>query len=64
MVEMYVQDTRANFEQVFFPFKKLCKNVKVSLFFIFQLDLALIMGNCWNIVINQSIIGRNFGAGR
>lgn len=35
VVELYAQDRRANFEQYFLPFKKLCRTLKVSLFLIF-----------------------------
>lgn len=54
VVELYVQDMRAKFEQIFLPFKKLCKTLNVSLFFILYLDLALIIDKCWIIIINQS----------
>ena len=34
MVKMYVQDTKLKFEEVFIPFKKLCKTKKVILFLV------------------------------
>lgn len=31
VVAMYAEDVKANFEEIFVPFKKLCKTCKVSL---------------------------------
>lgn len=40
VVEMYIEDMRANCEEIFIPFKNLCTRKSVSFLFLSRLDVS------------------------